>query len=592
MGQPSEINSSSVEKETVLEPQAVKVKLHITLVFATKTEGSQTLMSRLFRRGAKSEIESDNYNQAVREGNFTYEDLDCGEYLIQEKTFIIEEKSLQGMKNAADDIDTFIQRYSLDPNVSEVIVCILIPILSDVSIIPKLFINSFPIKILRKDKAKGSLSKVNQSKSAITYYRLDKTIINSEHSSLNYRSSSNKPLSQLQIQLAALMSYYIYFQIDMYEQHSWTLLKKDLTDKQRIGKFVIKKEPPKHSFWRKVWDALTYIPGVTMEKLATAFDFFCNYSGHVSNRIYGRINDVLKIVNPNESDEYYIGKINNLLQAYEADKSNFGLYDFFKYCDYWDYLENKSLEEYCKLWKIYKDKDNNNEQKVDAGWISGYGAALFTDGKDYFYVFKGTDFDSYGRDWLATNVLQGLTGFSLQHVVAASKAKACDKLVGESGNLWFAGHSLGGGLASVATIATTARHGVTFNAAGLNVFGVKINQLVNHPSSIIFPWKDWDRVTPYRIKGEVLDTAQKYARVMGIPVLERGYGGKTIDINIKFKDIPCASRHGINNFLYRDVLMSLNTFNKTPATLSSTKDNKIINVDFQSRDLAMEGFMS
>lgn len=598
MGQPSEINSNGVEIENTMEPQTIKVKLHITLVFATKSEGSQKLLSKLFRRGDAPKEESENFNQAVREGIFTYEDRDYGEYLIKEKTFIIEEKSLQGMKNVSDDIDAYINKYSLDSNVSELVVCILIPILSNVSIIPKLFINSFPIKILSRDfkilsrdLEKNSINKINKLKSSITYYRLEKTIIQSDSKLDENCATGNKPFSQLQIQLAALMSYYIYFQIDMHEQQNWTILKKDITDRKRIGNFVTKGEkPPKHSFWRKLWDALTFIPGVTMDKLEKAFDFFCNYSGHVNNRIYGRIFDVLKIVYPNARDNFYIDKVISLLQVYEADKENFGIYDFFKHCGYWDYLGDRRLETYCSQWRFYKDKDN--DPKVDTGWISGYGAALFTDGKDFFYVFKGTDFDSYGRDWLATNVLQGLTGFSLQHVVAGSKAKIYDKLVGEKGNLWFAGHSLGGGLASVATIATAARSGVTFNAAGLNVFGVKINQLLNHPSRIIFPWKDWNRVTPYRIKGEVLDTAQKYARIIGVPVLERGYGGKSVDIDIKFKDIPCASRHGINNFLYREVMKSLNTFNQSPATLASTKDNKIIKVDFQSRDIAMEGFLS
>lgn len=583
MAQTSEINSASVEAESASEKQEVKVKLHITLTFAIESSGSQTKISSFFRRGKQCNLEHEYFNQAVREGDFTYFDRDEGEYLIKEKIFVIDEKSLQGMRRAAEDVDSYIYSFCIDCNVNELVVCILIPTFSNESIIPKFFLNSFTLKSFVK-----SQPKLNLKKSSILYYNFEKVILRSDAGKEQQKQYCNVPLGQLQIQLAALMSYYVYFYIDMYEQQNWSFLKKDIADTIRINKFISNKQDIKGSFWKAVWESLTNIPSVTWEKLTKAFDFFCNYDGHVRNRIYGRIFDVLKIVYPDAEESYYVTKIMELLEDFKDHRETFGIYDFFRRCGYWEYLGNKKLEVYCKQWHIYKDSKNDNKEVLEAGKISGYGAALFTDGRDYIYTFKGTDFDSYGKDWLTTNVLQGLTGFSLQHAIASSKAKYYDKLVGDQGNLWFTGHSLGGGLASAATISTSSRYGITFNAAGLNVFGVKLNQLINHPSRILKPWKDWERVTPYRIKGEVLDTGQKIGR-MAVPVLERGYGGQSVDIEIMNKTIPCAARHGINNFLYREVMASLNTFSKSAGSLSSTMDNKIVRVEFHSKDINMEG---
>lgn len=73
-------------------------------------------------------------------------------------------------------------------------------------------------------------------------------------------------------------------------------------------------------------------------------------------------------------------------------------------------------------------------------------------------AFAGTDFTSW-LDWKA-NLLQGMGYESAQYSHAIKIAKV-------QGAITFTGHSLGGGLASAATIHTGGK-GVVFNAAGLH----------------------------------------------------------------------------------------------------------------------------
>lgn len=589
--QPSEINSNDVVFETRLESQRVKYKLHITLRFATKTKGVQKRLSEIFKSGVSDDCISSFYTDDFREGCFNYEDSDEGEYIIERKIFTINEDSPSAMNQASKDVDSYISGFCLKPDVEELVVSILIPIINECSVIPRIFLNSYPFQTFACISHQGQFNKINYKKCNIILYNFDTIIGN--YTSDNKVAVSNKPISKLIVQLSALMSYYIYFYIDMHEQKNWSFFKRDINDALKIQKFVADENIPPKSFWGKVWNALTNLPGVTWNSVKGTFDFFCNYDGHLRNRIYKRIYDILCIVYGDKQPESFIvDKICELLSTYKLKGDAFGLYDFYDCCGYWKYLKDSQLQEACRNWDVMRV---DGKPICDAGWFSGYGAALFTNNQDYIYTFKGTDFDSYGRDWLATNVLQGLTGFSLQHHIASSKAKEYDRLIGSNGSLWFTGHSLGGGLASAATITTEKREGITFNAAGLNVIGVKTKQLFKFNSQTLHPSLDWIRVTPYRIKGEVLDTVQKFAR-LAVPILERGYGKNSVDIEFVGKDVKCAARHGINNFLYRNVMRSLAPFNQMISTTGpkdkSTSNNRIVKAYFKSRDIAMEGRLS
>lgn len=584
--QPSEINSKSVDREVRLESQRVKYKLHITLRFATRILGIQKSIYRIFKGEDGGVIESSYFSEDFREGNFKYDDLDEGDYLIAEKVFTINENSPKAMCKASEDVDRYIYSFCLKPDIEEVALCVLVPVLSIASIIPRIFLNSYPFQAFDRNKRNVYYNKINYGKCSIILYNFD--LIRGNYLSGEKQIIKNKPISKTIVQLSALMSYYVYFYIDMHEQSNWSFFKKDISDSINIHKYVVSKNLPPKTIGKKIWESLTNIPGVSMTAITRTFDFLYNYDGHVRNRIYNRIYDVLDIVYGDKPVDFMVDKIFNLLSEYKEKREDFGLFEFFKYCGYWDYLNDPQLEESCRKWDIARV---DGKPIYDAGWWSGYGAVLFTDNEDYIYAFKGTDFDSYGRDWLATNVLQGLTGFSLQHYIASSKAKKYDKQIGSNGSLWFTGHSLGGGLASLATISTESREGITFNAAGLNVDAVKTIQLFKFNSQTIHPNLDRERVTPYRIKGEILDTAQKTAHYV-IPVLERGYGKRSVDIEFVGKDINCAARHGINNFLFKEVMLGLTTFEQSNYDDNSTGNNKIVKVYFNGREISMEGKLS
>ncbi|MBC7991394.1 MAG: DUF2974 domain-containing protein [Luteimonas sp.] len=95
---------------------------------------------------------------------------------------------------------------------------------------------------------------------------------------------------------------------------------------------------------------------------------------------------------------------------------------------------------------------------------TGFQAAIYTDGNGrYVLAFAGTDPTSI-PDWIA-NGGQGLGFETAQYRDAMALAQEASAEWGD--NLVITGHSLGGGLASAAALATDSP-AVTFNAAGLS----------------------------------------------------------------------------------------------------------------------------
>lgn len=114
----------------------------------------------------------------------------------------------------------------------------------------------------------------------------------------------------------------------------------------------------------------------------------------------------------------------------------------------------------------------------------GFKAVLYQDfaaqeDNTFLLAFAGTDdtagefFDGKGFDW-AENVWQGLGWDSFQYQYAMKLATAVDqaRVRFEGASFTTTGHSLGGGLASAASIVTGAA-GITFNAAGLHTNTVR-----------------------------------------------------------------------------------------------------------------------
>ena len=89
----------------------------------------------------------------------------------------------------------------------------------------------------------------------------------------------------------------------------------------------------------------------------------------------------------------------------------------------------------------------------------------------YVLAFAGTDFSSIWCDWVKTNLAQAIPYYGvypLQYRLAVLLAlKLARATKGHESEWLITGHSLGGGLASAASV-VSGLHAVTFNPAGLN----------------------------------------------------------------------------------------------------------------------------
>lgn len=580
------VDAKEPPKKDKGETSLVKYKLRISLIFRTIAP-SQKAKANAFRNNenGNEEFKGNDIAQELSGGLFCYSDKDeGGEYIIEDKSFVVDEASPKAMMYLSKAIDNYIMGICLKDDVEKVVPCFLIPSVSDSPVVPTLFFHSFPPNCIQKETQKGPFEKIDNQTGYVYFFGFDS--IQSYNSSISLLSiaGKNAPLSKTLIQLFVLISYYVYFYIDNFEQKNWTLLKNDIKQQKYIDKFLenyLKKKTPKKdksekpSIWKKIGNTIAKGFMLPFKLIDSVADILLNYDGHVANRIFTRITEVVEITESEISElpeQEFASKASNaissILHACEKDRS-VSLYSFFEKCGYWKYLgkEFEKLQSESKNWEILSSS---------AGIVSGYGAVLFSNGKDYIYAFKGTDMDSLGRDWVLTNLLQGLTGFSLQHLRAIADGSDLDERIANMGSLWFTGHSLGGGLASAATIATKHREGVTFNAAGLNVIGVKTTQLIKNTGSIFHPSQSWKRVYPYRIKGEILDKSQQtFLRAITLGTLERGYGKQSVEyeINANKKDISCVSKHGINNFLHKEVMEKLDTFEKVEHDASKSSEN-------------------
>src|SRR3546814_2258293 len=97
-----------------------------------------------------------------------------------------------------------------------------------------------------------------------------------------------------------------------------------------------------------------------------------------------------------------------------------------------------------------------------------------------------------------------------QYSDAIALAQRADQVFGE-GNVVVTGHSLGGGLASAAALATGAS-GVTFNAAGLS--NETLESLGFNPNAVRDSVSDSGQLRRYIVNGDPLNAAQQ-----DIPIL-------------------------------------------------------------------------
>jgi hypothetical protein len=131
---------------------------------------------------------------------------------------------------------------------------------------------------------------------------------------------------------------------------------------------------------------------------------------------------------------------------------------------------------------------------------SGFDAAVYTDNNGrYAVAFRGTD---QGKDW-KTNLGQGLGFETTQYNLATQLGMQAKVAFGD--NVVFTGHSLGGGLASAAMVATDTP-GMTFNSAGLSDKSMK--RLGLDPDAVREHVEN-GQIRNYQVKGEILTHMQE-----------------------------------------------------------------------------------
>ncbi len=138
---------------------------------------------------------------------------------------------------------------------------------------------------------------------------------------------------------------------------------------------------------------------------------------------------------------------------------------------------------------------------------TGFRAGIFTDGDGrYVLAFSGSN---DGQDWL-NNLAQGQGLPAAQYAQAVQLASQAQAAFGQDGNLVITGHSLGGGLAAIAS-AETGAAAVTFNAAGvhddtLRAFGMD-------PDTVKQEAED-GQIRAYSVDGEFLSSLQDHRGVV------------------------------------------------------------------------------
>lgn len=323
----------------------------------------------------------------------------------------------------------------------------------------------------------------------------------------------------------------------------------------------------------------------------------------------------------------------NILSASKSDGRPVGFYDLYERFGYWNYINDGVLTTEAQNWYVshpyivykndyeqeYKTQSTNNDDKaydIKGGiprktqnifickqrgeqllvyntvlthgmdQLSGYGGLLFTkveldsptqtyEAKKYAYCTKGTDANSI-NDWLLVDILQGVSGFSLQHLHNVKNAITINKKVGEGKPLFFCGHSLGGGLASAGAIACKKRHAITFNAAGLNFLGVLATRTAG---GFNYGFNVPKLVHPIRIDGEAIDFIMiiaKYLLTAGLN--ERAYGAAPLILKLSEGNLydltwELGAKHGINNFLYKPLMDALDIVDKKTIKVPVSKEN-------------------
>lgn len=159
-----------------------------------------------------------------------------------------------------------------------------------------------------------------------------------------------------------------------------------------------------------------------------------------------------------------------------------------------------------------------NEIPIDPAMLSsttGFDAGIYqNDQGQYVVAFRGTDNWVPGEaSDLDDNLGQGLGFESGQYQDAIALGKVAEQVFGD-GNVAFTGHSLGGGLASAAALATDAS-GVTFNASGLS--DQTLESLGFNPNEVREQAADDGQLRRYVVNGDPLTFGQQNLPLLSPP---------------------------------------------------------------------------
>lgn len=126
---------------------------------------------------------------------------------------------------------------------------------------------------------------------------------------------------------------------------------------------------------------------------------------------------------------------------------------------------------------LFYQKGENSEKIVRVAYVTeGSGSLSSLDNQltskntlDRIFNTGRVLWDRVG-DWVLSNVMQGLTGLSPQHTFSIQNAKILNEICKNNDikELYFFGHSLGGGLA-VSNALATMRPAIVFDMAGLHL---------------------------------------------------------------------------------------------------------------------------
>lgn len=167
---------------------------------------------------------------------------------------------------------------------------------------------------------------------------------------------------------------------------------------------------------------------------------------------------------------------------------------------------------------------------------TGFRAAIYQNAQgQYVVAYAGTDPGQFAD--LRTDAAQAFGLDSAQYNQAVALAKKAEVAFGD-GNVVVTGHSLGGGLASAAALATGAT-GVTFNAAGLS--NETMRTLGLNPNAAREQAADSGQLRRYVVETDPLTTVQQTAK---LPISPPDAVGHELRVDMPPGTTPYLGSHG------------------------------------------------